>query len=70
MSKRTGLPIAETVDFRELAEIFAQECRQPATFEVRIGVAGSSIGAGYACPAHGEVLSKIEGFVITPLDAG
>jgi hypothetical protein len=70
MSKRTGLPIAETVDFRELAEIFAQECRQPATFEVRMGVVGSSIPVGYACTAHGEVLSRIEGFVVTRLDPG
>jgi hypothetical protein len=70
MSKKTGLPIAETVDFRDLAEVFAQECCQPAIFEVRIGVVGSSIGAGYACTAHGEVLSRIEGFVVTPLEAG
>ncbi|WP_221312673.1 hypothetical protein [Granulicella aggregans] len=70
MSKKTGLPVAELVDFKDLAEVVAQECCQPAAFEVRIGVVGSSIGAGYACIAHGEVLSRIEGFVVTSLNAG
>ena len=67
MSKTTGLPIAETVDLKDLAGRLAHECCQPATVEIRLGTVGSSIGAGYACTAHGKVLSKIEGFVVTPL---
>ncbi|WP_221313197.1 hypothetical protein [Granulicella aggregans] len=69
MSKKTGLPSAETVDPRTIATVLAQECRQPAKFEVGIGVVGSSIAAGYACDTHGKVLATINGFVVTPLDA-